>query len=71
MPPNELEIAAKSLSNLWPHRMHESNYLENLCCRVGLHPWARLDLSVLAVEKDVKFCRGCPKIEIDGVIYDG
>lgn len=51
--------------------MHESNYLKNLCCRVGLHPWARLDLSVLAVEKDVKFCRGCSKIEIDGVIYDG
>ena len=47
MPPNESEIAAKSLSKLWPHGMHESNYLKNLCCHLGLHRWSRLDRSAL------------------------
>jgi hypothetical protein len=69
MLPNESEITAKSLSKLWPHRMHESNYLKNLCCHLGLHRWSRLDLSALAVKKDVIFCRWCSKLKIDGVMY--
>jgi len=69
MPPNESEIAAKSLSKLWPHRMHESNHLKNLCCHLGLHRWSRLDRSALGLEKDVNFCRWCPKVKIDHMIY--
>ena len=69
MLPNEWEIAAKSLSKLWPHRMHESNYLKNLCCCFGLHRWTRLDLSALELHKDVIFCRWCLKIKIGEVIY--
>jgi hypothetical protein len=69
MLPNEQEIAARSLAKLWPHRLHESNYLKNLCCYLGLHRWSRLDLSALAVEKDVKFCRWCSKVKIGRTIY--
>jgi hypothetical protein len=41
MLPNESEITAQSLSRLWPHRLHESNYFKNLFCYFGLHRWAR------------------------------
>jgi hypothetical protein len=69
MLPNESEITAQSLSRLWPNRLHESNCFKNLFCYFGLHRWARLDLSRLAVEKDVRFCRWCSSIKMDGVIH--
>ena len=49
--------------------MHESNHLKNLCCHLGLHRWSRLDRSALGLEKDVNFCRWCPKVKIDHMIY--
>ena len=71
MLPNDSEIAAKSLARLWPHRLHESNYLKNLFCYLGMHRWARLELGSLIPEeeKSVRFCRWCPKVKIDGVTY--
>ena len=62
MLPNDSEIAAKSLAKLWPHRQHESNYVKNLLCSLGMHRWTRLELGV-------QFCRWCPKLKLDGVTY--
>jgi len=67
--PNESQVLAASLAKLWPNRLHESNALKNLCCRVGLHRWAQLDLRDLAEGRDVRFCRWCSDIKIDGQIY--
>ena len=69
MLPNESEITAKSLPKLWPHRLHESNYFKNLFCYLGLHRWSRLELGSLCLEMNVRFCRWCPKVKIDGVTY--
>ncbi len=71
MLPNDSEIAAKSLAKLWPHRQHESNYVKNLLCSLGMHRWTRLELGGLIPEKEksVQFCRWCPKLKLDGVTY--
>ena len=69
MLPNKSEITAESLSRLWPNRLHESNFLKNIFCSLGMHRWASLDLGRLGVEQDVKFCRWCSNIEIDGVAH--
>ena len=64
-------IAAKSLARLWPHRMHESSFLKNMLCHVGLHRWAQLALQrLLPGRTKVRFCRWCSKIEVNGVIYE-
>jgi hypothetical protein len=67
--PNDPEVTARSLSRLWPHRLHESNYLKNVFCYLGLHRWASLELGNLYRETNVRFCRWCPKIKIDRVTY--
>ena len=66
---NDAQALAASLAKLWPNRLHESNFLKNLFCRVGLHRWARLDLQELAAGKDVRFCRWCSDVELYGKIY--
>jgi len=69
MLPNESEITVQSLSRLWPHRQHESNYLKNLFCYLGLHRWVRLELGSLSLDKNVRFCRWCMNVKIDDVTY--
>jgi hypothetical protein len=66
---NESEVIAQSLSRLWPNRLHESNFLKNIFCSFGMHRWASLDLGRARIEKNVRFCRWCLNVEIDGVIY--
>jgi hypothetical protein len=61
---------ATSVVNLWPHREHESNALKNMCCRVGLHRWRRLDLREIVAGRDIEFCFWCSKVRIDGVAHD-
>jgi hypothetical protein len=62
---------AASLAKLWPHRLHESNCFKNLLCYLGLHRWAQLNLDrLLPDQREVGFCRWCPKVKIDGVIYN-
>ena len=58
-----------SLARLWPNRQHESNAVTGLLCRVGIHHWRRLDTSLLAPGRDVRFCFWCSKIELNGVIH--
>ena len=66
---DESQVLATSLAKLWPNRLHESNALKNMFCRVGLHRWAQLDLRELAQGKKVRFCRWCSDVKIDGEIY--
>jgi hypothetical protein len=67
---NDRDLAT-SLAKLWPNRLHESNAFKNLFCRVGLHHWARVCLRALLAEgKDVKYCRWCSAVKIDGEIYN-
>jgi hypothetical protein len=69
MATSDSEVLATSLAKLWPSRLHESNAWKNMFCRVGLHRWARLDLRELAQGKDVRFCRWCSDVMIDGTTY--
>ena len=64
------ESVARSVAKLWPHREHESNTLESLCCRVGLHRWKQLDLTEVVPDKQVDFCFWCSKVRVEGVVYD-
>ena len=57
---------AQSLAKLWPHRLHESNWLKNFFCWMRLHRWAQLDLRDQAQGREVWFCRWCEKIKIAG-----
>ncbi len=62
---------AKSMAKLWPNRLHESSAFKNLPCHFGWRRWAQLDVEKLLPEKkEVRFCRWCSKVRIDGVIYD-
>ena len=60
---------AKVLRKLWPHREHESNVFRNVMCFFGLRRWLEMNLERLLPEREVRFCRWCPGVEIDGVIY--
>jgi hypothetical protein len=59
-----------SLAKLWPHREHESNAIKHLACCFGLYRWRALDLSEQYPGKQVRYCFWCPKIRVDGVIYE-
>ena len=59
------------MAKLWPNRLHESSALKNLPCHFGLHRWARLDVEhLLPGNKEIRFCRWCSKVEVNGVVYD-
>lgn len=60
---------ARSLARLWPHRLHESSVWKNLLCGPGLHRRAQLDLHDQAPGREVRFCRWCEKLWIDGTRY--
>lgn len=64
-------LLAQSPAKLWPHREHESNCWKNLMCWFGPHRWAQLDLRDQARGREVRFCRGCSKISIDGILHGG
>jgi hypothetical protein len=62
---------AKSLARLWPNRMHESSFLKNFFCHVGLHRWAQPSLHQhVPSQETVRFCRWCSKIKVNEVIYE-
>jgi hypothetical protein len=64
----DAELAAY-LRRFWPHRVHESGTLRNLCCALGFHLWAQPDYSALTSRQSIRFCLWCSTIEIDGVRY--
>jgi hypothetical protein len=52
-------------------RLHESSPLLGLLCRARLHRWAQLNLKGLGPDtKEVRFCRWCTKVKINGIAYD-
>src|ERR1700743_1696145 len=57
---------ARTLQRFWPHRVHESGTLRNLCCLLGFHLWAQPDYSAFASRRDIRFCCWCASVEIDG-----
>jgi hypothetical protein len=60
---------AEALAKLAPNRMHESSWLKNLLCGVGLHRWYRPNLGIPVSLREVGVCRWCPKVKVRGVIY--
>jgi hypothetical protein len=64
-------VLAKAAAKLWPHRLHESSPLLGLLCRARLHRWGQLNLKGLVPEtKEVRVCRWCSKVKINGIVYD-
>jgi hypothetical protein len=64
--PLDTALAAQ-LARQWPNRLHESNWLKNLFCSVGLHRWSQLGRESVVPGREVTFCRWCPRVKVDGV----
>jgi hypothetical protein len=61
---DETETLA-SLARLWPNRTHESNWMKDLLCGLGLHRWHRLDVpGPHSTTIQSSFCRWCPKVKL-------
>lgn len=56
----------QSLAKLWPHRTHESSWLKQTLCALGLHRWQRLEVSGPQSTIQSSFCRWCPKVKVLG-----
>jgi hypothetical protein len=65
----DFELAVR-VAKLWPNREHEANSVFGLLCRIGLHRWRRLNLKMIAPDKNILHCFWCSKVKVDGVIYD-
>jgi hypothetical protein len=63
-------IQREALRRLWPNRQHESNWIKNLLCRLGMHRWHHLDLDRLVPGEAADYCRRCPKIRFHGVVFE-
>jgi hypothetical protein len=66
--PLDPDLAAQ-LARLWPNRLHESNWLKNFLCWLGLHRWSPLGQASALPGREVKFCRWCASVKVDGVNY--
>jgi hypothetical protein len=60
---------AEALAKLAPNRVHESSWLKNLLCSLGLHRWHYPNLDGSVPGKEVRVCRWCPKVKVRGVLY--
>jgi hypothetical protein len=60
---------AEALAKLAPNRVHESSWLKNLLCSLGLHRWHYPNLGGSIPPKEVRVCRWCPKVKVRGVLY--
>ena len=61
--------AERQIARLWPNRQHESNWLKNFLCRLGLHRWSQLGRASVLPGREVKFCRWCTRVKVDGVEF--
>jgi len=70
-----LRMIPNSLRNRWRRfgRTGSTNLTSLRRCSAAwdLDRWVQLDLRELARGKDVRFCRCCSDVEIDGEIYSG
>lgn len=60
---------AEALAKLAPNRVHESSWLKNLLCSLGLHRWHYPNLGGSIPPREVRVCRWCPKVKVRGVLY--
>lgn len=44
---DQRKIEPPALEKLWPNRTHESNWLKDLLCGLGLHRWYAVQFSPL------------------------
>jgi hypothetical protein len=58
---NAASASRDSLARLWPNRVHESNWLKNLACWLGLHRWHDMKFEGLPPANAARFCRWCSK----------
>jgi thiamine biosynthesis protein ThiS len=63
------DLSPEALARLSPNRVHESNWLMSLLCRLGLHRWYFLNLGSSIPAHEVALCRWCSKVKIHGVIH--
>ena len=68
-PSDDFELAVR-VAKLWPNREHEASSPLGLLCRLGLHRWRRLNLSVIAPNRKIVHCFWCSKVKVDGKVYD-
>jgi len=57
------------LRKLWPNRTHESNWLKDAACRLGLHRWYQMTLNDAKSRLRIycTFCRFCTEVKVDDV----
>jgi hypothetical protein len=57
------------LRKLWPHRTHESNWLKDVTCWLGLHRWYPMTLndSESGLRVVCTFCRFCTEVKVHDV----
>ena len=63
-------MSPEDFVKLSPHRTHESNWLKALLCKAGWHSWYRLHFDASIQAREVTLCHWCPKVKVDGVLYD-
>jgi hypothetical protein len=60
---------ARMCAQFSPRGRHDPAYLKDLLCLLGLHRWSQLDVDHLLPRKDVRFCRWCESVKVDGSMY--
>lgn len=57
------------LRKLWPNRTHESNWLKDAGCGIGLHRWYQMTLNDAEsrLRIDCTFCRSCTEVRVNTV----
>jgi len=64
------DYSPELLAKLAPHRAHESSWLKSLLCKLGFHRWYYLKLDASTSPQIVGLCRWCPRIKVDGALYE-
>jgi len=57
-----IDLAA--LARLWPNRTHESNWMKDAICALGLHRWYPVEVSGPNGILKFTFCRWCTKVSV-------
>jgi hypothetical protein len=53
-----------ALRRLWPNRTHESNWIKDVICRLGLHRWYPVEVPGPDCVISCLYCRWCPEIKV-------
>ena len=61
---SQASVPDENWNRLWPNRVHESNWLKNVVCALGIHRWHRLRIGDAPATSSRDFCRWCSKIKV-------